>query len=89
MYIVYIYIYIYNISYQCCICGTEGFLLWFGSCQKILCNIEYVDWLKMHFPAWSNVFRQLCPINIWFQYLGSHSDRNDKKICLGMTLYIY
>ena len=89
MYIVYIYIYIYNISYQCCICGTEAFLLWFGSCQKILCSIEYVDWLKMHFPAWSNVFRQLCPINIWFQYLGAHSDRNDKKICLGMTLYIY
>ena len=24
-------------------------------CQKIFQNLEYLDWLKMHLPAWSKV----------------------------------
>ena len=90
IFILYIYIHIYTI-YHTSVISVElkGSYYGFGSCQKIICNIEYLDWLKMHFAAWSNVIQQLCPINIWSQYLGAHSYRNDKKICLGMTLYIY
>ena len=47
----------------------------FGSCLKIFYNKEYIDWFKIHFPAWSKVFWQPCSINIWAQYLGPYIDR--------------
>ena len=39
--------------------GTEGHSPWLGPCQKSFQNLEYLDWLKIHLPAWSNVFTNL------------------------------
>ena len=36
--------------------GTEDAPLWFPALSKHFWNLEYLDWLKMHFPAWSKVF---------------------------------
>ena len=50
MYIVYIHTYtIYCISVVSV--ELQDSYYSFGSCQKMFCNIEYLDWLNMHFPA--------------------------------------
>ena len=36
--------------------GTEDALLWSRALSENFWNLEYLDWLKMHFPAWSKVF---------------------------------
>ena len=72
IYIIYIHIYIIYIVYiyilyqRCRVFFETGTYIYsvelkgpyyvLGSCQKIFDNIEYLDWLKMHLPAWSKVF---------------------------------
>ena len=39
--------------------GIEGPLPWLGAASENILELDYLDWLKMHFQAWYKVFLQI------------------------------
>ena len=54
--------------------------------RKYFWNLDYLDWLQMHFSAWSKVFFAKLVLNNIGSIFGHPYQLNGTRICLGMTL---